>query len=158
MEIKKLKFLFDYLVKNINASPEDTYNFFKAEWPKLSYDEREILRAIIGSYVSADLLHDETYPEFQFYWLAILQEAKTEYQGDNYQGKFILSDTIKDIQIAKLFYDLKSHGYIENTIEELATLVSNLFGLKYSTIYSYLNDPKKLIKTKPLFGKNSESL
>jgi hypothetical protein len=151
MEVKKIKELFDYLVTNIHKDSEKTFSHFKAEWPKLTYDEREVLKGVIGSYITIDIIHDSNYPEYQFYWLAIFQEARTEYEGDHYKGKFILSETIRDTQIAKLFYDLKSHGYIQNTIEEMATLIANIFGLKHSTIYSYLNDPKKLSKAKPLF-------
>ena len=64
--------------------------------------------------------------------------------------KFNLSNGAKAIEIVKIFLELKQRNYIDNNNEDTATLICTIFDIKYNTALSYLDNPKKLGKTKDL--------
>jgi hypothetical protein len=73
-----------------------------------------------------------------------------EYDGNKSITHLNLTDNVKDVQIAKIFYDLKKSRKIDNSLFEIAKAVSQLFNLNFDTILSYLNNPSRFEKPQPL--------
>lgn len=152
MDIIKLKNIFEQIVSKIEKAPETTFEYFKKECSNLTYDEKEVLRLFIQRH------HEEMFQESdlpllnQFYFTEIYVHFDIEQEGFLPISKLRLSSTVDKVQIAKLFFDLKNNGHIQNTSEEIARAVANLFDLKFKTIFSYLNTPDKMEKAKPLLN------
>jgi hypothetical protein len=152
MDAKKLISIYDKMVADLNSNPGNVYDNFKAEWSKLNTVEQEVLKPFVGKYHTNVVSGNTISIEKQMYLTEIIVMMNLEYEGQRQHIKLNLSSSIKDVQIAKLFYDLKDKGYIENNYEDIATAVSNIFDVKFETMFSYLNNPARFDKAIPLFN------
>jgi hypothetical protein len=151
MNIKETKAVFDKIISDIHSDGEKGYESFTHQWSKLTYEQRQLLNFFLTRYVNYIFEREEfVAEEHQFYWIAILQEANSEFIGDNVGIKLALSDQVSDKQIAKLFYDLKTFGHIQDTLETIAKAIANLFNLNFNTVYKYLRNPGEFEKTRSL--------
>jgi hypothetical protein len=151
MEIHKLKTVYDKILSDIETSPESSYNNFEPVWKNLSIEEKSVLRQFIIRYFNATLGANNISLDKQFHLAHIATYVELDYNGNTAIPSLRLTENIKDVQIAKLFYDLKKAGYIDNTSEEIASSISNLFSLNFDTIFSYLSNPLRFEKALPLF-------
>jgi hypothetical protein len=150
MDINKLKTIYEQLVSKIESKPETAFPFLNSEWANLTYAEKEVLRLFIDRYHDIVFKENKLNLENQFYLTEIFVIFEMEIEGEFSTGKLLLSPNIKDIQIAKLFYELKNRSHILNTSEELAGVIAKVFDRKFKTILSYLNNPEKMTKAVPL--------
>lgn len=150
MNIKETKAAFDKIISDIHSDGEKGYESFRDQWGKLTYEQRQLLNFFLTRYVNYIFEREEFIEEHQFYWIAVLQEANSEFVGDTIGIKLALSDEVSDKQIVKLFYELKTSGYIQDTLERTAKAVSNLFNLNFNTVYKYLRNPSEFEKTRSL--------
>jgi hypothetical protein len=155
MDVPKLKTILDQIIAKIETQPESAYDYFYEEWSKLYYDEKEVLKPFLAQYYLKLYNDMEIGVEKKMYMAEIEVSIGTEYSSNRFVNRLILTDNTthtKDVQIAKLFYELKTYGHITNTLEELAAFIANSFNLDYDTIYKYLTHPSdSLKKAKPLF-------
>jgi len=152
MEIKQLNKLYEQILSKMSNDSEKGLRYFKQRWTVLGLEEREILKFFLARYITSLLLENTISVEIQMHWVAILNAMNRETEEYEPRGKLIKTKKISSLQIAKLFYDLKNSGYISNTLEEISDLVSDIFDLNESTIFTYLNEPNRFSKAKPLFG------
>jgi hypothetical protein len=95
-----------------------------------------------------DKFVDPAYFEFQN--IANYLNESQEYETD--VKKFNLSNAAKNNEIVKIFMRLKQLGYITNTNEEIAKLISKVFDIEYGTAISYLKKPGDQKSVRNLLG------
>lgn len=150
MNIPELKRKFDAMVKKMKVNPDKGSSSIKNEWKTLMPDERKILRPFFTKQLWFELAKTIEATEAQFYWVELCNELSDESTEEGPIQPLYLSDNIKDIQVAKHFYDLRKNKVLENTNEELAKALSQIFGLNLKTMLSYINEPRRLSKAQPL--------
>jgi hypothetical protein len=148
MDILKLKTIFEQLVSKIETQPETAFTFLNNEWLNLAYAEKEVLRLFIDRYHDIVFKENKLNLENQLFLTEIFVVLESE--GEFSTGKLFLNANVKDIQIAKLFYELKTNGCLLNTNEEIAGVIAKVFDKKFKTMLSYLNNPEKMTKANPL--------
>lgn len=128
------------------------YQYFFERWNELSEEDKESLKdPILIMCLRENQIDDgpsKNYFEFQdvIKFLSIEDEYKPDIK------KFVVKNGASDKSIVKLFMKLDDLGYIDNTNEEIAKLVSIIFDINYKTALSYLNNPNQMEKTKDLLG------
>jgi hypothetical protein len=150
MEIKDLLTIYETIISKIESNPESAFEYFTSEWSKLMYEEKEIIKPFLAQYAFRIMREDSNVPVLNsMHMMQIEVDIATEYDSNRSVNKLTLTDNTthtKDVQIAKLFYDLKVRGHFTNTLEELAAFITNGFNLDYDTIYKYLTHPNDAIK------------
>jgi|SRR5450432_1873412 hypothetical protein len=110
MDIHKLKMIYEQLISKIESKPETASAFLNSEWANLSYAEKEVLRLFIDRYHEIVFKENKLNLENQFFLTEIFVILDIESEGEFSTGKLLLNANVKDIQIAKLFYELKTPG------------------------------------------------
>jgi hypothetical protein len=143
MDIKKIYTIYETIVNKTESEPESLFAWFSTELKNFEYQEREVLYPFVKRY-HARLINENFEPAINIMYLTeILHELDGEHVGNEGLFQELNLKGVTDIEIAKLFYELKVRGYIINTLPEISIAVSMLFGLKNTTILSYLSNPKE---------------
>lgn len=150
MNIPELKLAFDAMVDKMNSNPANGSESIKSQWKDLKPEERQTLKPFFIKQLWIELATTIEATERQFYWVELCNSLSDELTDEGPIQPLYLADKIKDIQIAKIFYELRRNGVLENTNEEIAKALAQLFGLNPKTILSYLNEPRRLAKAQSL--------
>jgi hypothetical protein len=151
MKIHKLHSTFENIINTIDEDPQKGFDTYQLTITDYDYQDRSVLFHLFEKYLAFKSEHQSTPTTQILSLLKILVDLDMQLSGDSPIGSLTLGLGIKDVQIAKLFYDLKNSGVILSTYEEIANVISKIFGLKNKTLMSYLTNKKKMQKAKPLF-------
>jgi len=135
-----------YHIKNDNEG----YKYFIHKWNQLDEEDINSLKQPLLVMCYQEMLKDEfvspSYFEFQnvikFFDDEFIPQAK----------KINVSNAATSNEIVKIFMRLKQLGYITNTNEEIANLISQIFDIKNSTALSYLKKPSELESVRNLLN------
>jgi|SRR5450755_592384 len=142
MDMKKLINIFDQLVALIESdNPEKAFEFMISEYGKLQETEKDVLRPFIKRHFKKKYKEDKLSMAQQMYFVEIVNALREDKEGSELIATMKLTEKISDKQITKLFYELKTTGYIENTNTQIAQALSAIFNLNYNTVLSYLKNP-----------------
>jgi len=163
MEIAEILKWQNNIGQQIYSNPETAFEYFKTEWNKQLNDAKENLAVLLIRNCSDIIDYKHDYSSSYYYNAQmptffnreksdeqkaccglILIYIENEFNGKPKLGKLKLghSKGTKDIAaIIKLLYTL---GYFDNTIDEVADVLSRVFDINYNTIRSYLKNPDKL--------------
>jgi hypothetical protein len=143
------------LVQHIIYHVKDTskgFEYFLEKWGELDNEDIESLKTPLLTMCLKEMeivnQLSDSYFEFQKVSNYLIENG--EYIPEI--KKFNLTNGTSDKAIVKLFMKLDDLGIINNTNEEIANLVSQVFDIKYKTALSYLNNPNQMDKTKDVLG------
>lgn len=150
MDINKLVAFYYQIVEKITSAPETAYDEFIKVWTLLTYEEKEVLKPFFYKFYLSIFDSDEMPIENKMFMTEIEVTIGLENEGNKSITHLNLTESVKDVQIAKIFYDLKKSGKIDNSLFEIAKAISQLFNLNFDTMLSYLNNPSRFDKSQPL--------
>ncbi len=135
-------------IKNSNKG----FEYFLEKWNELSKENRDSLKLALKIMCMQEMNNVDTITSsfFEFEKVSKYIDESETYFPDT--EKFLTQNGANDKAIVKLFMELRSRGFIDNTNEEIAKLISNVFNIKYSTAYKYLKNPSEMGKTKNLLS------
>lgn len=147
----------------ILSNPQEGYLYFTEKWENLSNEDKPVLidyviemcleRIAIKDGFNQSMINKT----FSNYEVRLCCTAILKYLNEEAPPRknlqFQLTGGIKDVDVAKLFYELKANGYLENNNEELAEIIASVFfDVKEKTILSYIKNPgTKFNNAKNLF-------
>ena len=147
---EKSKFV-QHLIYHIKDTSKG-FNYFIEKWMNLDKEEIESLKTPLLTMClkEMEIINQLSDSYFEFQKVSNYLIENGEYKPDI--KKFNLTNGTSDKAIVKLFMKLDDLGFINNTNEEIANLVSQVFDIKYTTALSYLKNPNQMEKTKDLLG------
>jgi hypothetical protein len=128
------------------------FKYFLEKWNELTNDDADTLKEALKAMCIQELSKEDSISSSFFEFEQVLNyvnELNTYFPETK---KFLLSNGAKDKSIVKVFMELKNRGFINNTNEEIAKLVSLVFNIKQDTAYRYLKNPGSMSKTKDLLS------
>ncbi len=116
------------IVYHVANDVESGYAYLQSEWAKLDEDDKELILPKILEGCSRVINNPgEINHKKEIFCRAAIKFLSDDSQGKTLYDKLSLAPNVKDIQVAKLFYELKTRGVIENTNEEIASVLQNVF-------------------------------
>lgn len=131
-------------IKNNNEG----YEYFLKKWEQLDEEDANSLKQPLIVMCYQEMQKEEfiTASYFEFQKVTIFFEDEFIPQAN----KFNISNAATKNEIVKIFMRLKQLGYITNTNEETAKLISIVFDIGYDTALSYLKNPGKQVSVRNL--------
>jgi len=126
------------------------FDYFIEKWKDLNQEDIDSLiqplLEMCFREMQKDSIPSASYFEFQ---------KICDYFNDRFKPevkKFTISNSASGNEIVKVFYHLKQMGYITNTNEEIANLISLFFDIKETSALSYLKKPSEQKGVRDLLG------
>ncbi|BFG70151.1 hypothetical protein KACHI17_10320 [Sediminibacterium sp. KACHI17] len=144
------------ILDSILENPENGFASFKAEWMKLTFEDKRLAAPLLIKYCMDKVNEpfDEKYKmddyEYKIKTEKIALSAMYNFIDDEFRGRLDFGHLkfgpkIKPVDITavfKLLYDLK---YLDNTLSDIEQVIVRLFDLPdNTTISSYLADSQKI--------------
>lgn len=118
------------------------YKYFLDKWSELNEEDADSLKEPLLIMCVQEMQNDHSISSAYFEFQNVVKYFENDLKP--IVNKFLLKDSIKDIEIVKLFVRLKGLKYILSTNEETAALISLVFDIKFQTALSYLKKPGEL--------------
>jgi len=83
MDIKKIKAIFERLVKNIESDPDNAFSKFMTEFKTLEFAERDVILPFVKRYHETVIAEDKLPLENQMYLTQVRQEIDDEHMGSD---------------------------------------------------------------------------
>jgi len=138
----------------IIKDPEKSFLNFKAQWLVLDFEERRLIAPGIIDFCTLKLGSDNYIPqninsaEQKICCTGIINFITDGFNGRPSFGTLDLADGINQVDIATVFKLLIDIGYITNTDDETARVMTRVFGFNQDfKRYSYFQDDIKLIQS-----------
>ena len=128
------------------------FKYFLEKWNELAKEDADALKNALKAMCMQELSKEDYISSsfFEFEQVYNYIDKKENYYPDT--NKLTLANGASDKAIVKIFKQLKTSGYIDNTNEETAKIVSMVFNIKYDTALRYLKNPGDMSKTKNLLN------
>jgi hypothetical protein len=151
MDSKEKSELVQHLIYHIKDTTKG-FDYFLEKWEKLDKEDIESIRNPLLMLCINEMNNPKDFSKsyFEYQKVSDYLIENEEYKPDT--KKFVVKNGVSNKAIVKLFMKLDNYGYIDNTNEEIAKLISLIFDINYKTALSYLNNPNQMQKTKDLFG------
>jgi len=117
------------------------FKYFLEKWNELAKEDATSLKEPLIIMCSQELVNNHSISSSYFEFREVIKYFEDEFKPD--VKKFNVSNAAKDNEIVKLFLRLKKLGYIVNSNEEIANLISCVFDINEKTALSYLKNPDK---------------
>jgi hypothetical protein len=149
MDSKEKSLLIQNLRYNIEKEGKG-FDYFIEKWKDLNQEDIDSLiqplLEMCFREMQKDSMPSASYFEFQ---------KICDYFNDRFKPevkKFAIANSTSANEIVKLFMRLKQNGYITNTNEEIAYLISLVFNINENTALSYLKKPSEQVGVRDLLG------
>lgn len=126
------------------------FDYFMEKWKDLNQEDIDsLIKPLLVMCLiemQKDSIPSASYFEFQRIYNYFNDQFKPEVK------KFGMANSASGNEIVKVFYRLKQMGYITNTNEEIAYLISSVFDIKETSALSYLKKPGEQEGVRDLLG------